>query len=57
MAPTDDIRSIWSENNRRAFAGEKVEGEVTVHVNGAKRWIYNVVTPIREGSRVYASWA
>lgn len=53
MAPTDDIRSIWSENNRRAFAGEKVEGEVTVHVNGAKRWIYNVVTPIREGSRVY----
>ena len=35
--------AIWRENNRRAFAGEKVEGEVELTVNGEPRSAYNVV--------------
>jgi PAS domain S-box-containing protein len=44
---------IWLENNRRAFAGEKVEGEVVLHVHGEERFIYNVLAPIRGEQETY----
>ena len=40
--------AIYVENNRRAFAGEKVEGEVTLSLGGEERFYYNVVAPIRD---------
>ncbi len=45
--------ALWLENNRRAFAGEKVEGEVVLDVQGEQRFYYNVIAPIRDGARIY----
>lgn len=41
-----DILNIWLDNNRRAFAGETVKGEIEVVVEGEKRYMYNVISPI-----------
>lgn len=38
--------AVWQENNRRAFAGEKVETEVTTTVNGEERSSLTVLAPI-----------
>ena len=45
--------TIWLDNNRRAFAGEKVEGEVTLSLGGEERFYYNVVAPIRDGGTLH----
>jgi PAS domain S-box-containing protein len=45
--------AIWLENNRRAFAGEKVEGEVTLSLAGEERFYYNVIVPISDGTELY----
>lgn len=45
--------AVWLENNRRAFAGERVEGEVTLNLTGEKRDYYNVLAPIRDGNQLY----
>jgi PAS domain S-box-containing protein len=44
--------AIYLENNRRAFAGEKVEGEVTLSLGGEERSYYNIVAPIRDGEEL-----
>lgn len=44
---------VWLDSNRRAFAGERVEGEVEVTVRGQKRHYYNVLTPVRDGNEIY----
>jgi PAS domain S-box-containing protein len=44
--------SLWLDNNRRAFAGEKVEGEVAFPVRGESRSFYNVIAPIQDGDRI-----
>ena len=41
--------AIWQENNRRALAGEVVQGEVEYVVAGEKRTFYNSVSPFRVG--------
>ena len=51
-AGTAENLSIWLANNRRAFAGEKVEEEVELTVQGEKRFSYNVIAPIREDDRI-----
>jgi PAS domain S-box-containing protein len=53
LAPTEDVRALWVDNNRRAFAGEKVEDMVTVTVKGEERIVYQVITPIRDEMRSY----
>ncbi len=53
MAPTAEVCALWLDNNRRAFAGERVEEEMAYAVQGKKRWVYNVLTPIRDGSQFY----
>ena len=45
--------AIYQDNNRRAFAGEKVEGEVTLSLDGEERFYYNVVAPIRDGGTLH----
>lgn len=51
---TDDItRQLWLDNNRRAFAGERVEGEVEARVRGEARHLYNIISPIRVDDTVY----
>ena len=43
---------LWRENNRRAFAGEKVEEEVTLTIKGEKRYYYNVIAPIIDAGQI-----
>jgi PAS domain S-box-containing protein len=53
MAPDAAVRAMWLENNRRAFAGEKVESEAEVTIRGEQRVVYQVVSPIRDASHFY----
>ena len=52
VAGTEENISLWLENNRRAFAGEKIEGEVELAVKGEKRFSHNVIAPIREDGQI-----
>ncbi len=45
-AGNEETLVLWEENNRRAFAGEKVEGDVTLTLNGETRYYHNVIAPI-----------
>ena len=45
--------ALWLENNRRAFAGERVEAEIVLDVHGEKRSYYNVIAPIRDDGQTY----
>jgi len=45
--------AIWLDNNRRAFAGEQVEGEVTLSIVDEERSYYNVIVPIRDGEELH----
>ncbi len=51
-APDEHTRRLWADNNRRAFAGEKVEGEIEAHIGGAACHYDNVVTPIRDDGEI-----
>ena len=51
-APDDYTRRLWLDNNRRAFAGERVEGEVEARVGDKTLHYYNVITPIRDGDEI-----
>ena len=53
FAPDECTRQLWLDNNRRAFAGERVEGEVESHIRGETRRYYNIITPIRDGDSSY----
>jgi len=43
----NDILTKWHDNNRRAFAGEVVKGEVEYTVNGGDCFFYNIIAPIK----------
>ncbi len=49
VAPNEHDLAVWLENNRRAFAGERVEGEVEFTVQGQQRHFFNILAPIRHG--------
>jgi len=51
-APDEATLQLWLENNRRAFAGERVEGEVEAHVGGETRAYYNIISPIWDDGKV-----
>jgi len=53
VCPNEHDLAIWLDNNRRAFAGEKVEGEVTLSLGGEERFYYNIIAPIRDGEELY----
>ena len=46
-AGTEENLVLWRENNRRAFAGERVEEEAVATIKGEKRYLHNVIAPIR----------
>ena len=43
----NETLSMWLENNRRAFSGETVRGEVEFNRGGGKKYYHNIVSPIR----------
>jgi PAS domain S-box-containing protein len=53
VCPNEHDLAIWLDNNRRAFAGEKVEGEVSLSLGGEERFYYNVIAPISDGTEFY----
>jgi PAS domain S-box-containing protein len=53
VCPNKEDLAIWLDNNRRAFAGEKVEGEVSLMLTGEKRFYYNIIAPIRDGKALH----
>lgn len=52
-APDAATLKFWQANNRRAMAGEKVEGEYERTEDGQTRYMYNLVAPIRQGDKFY----
>jgi len=52
VAPNPETRALWVENNRRAFAGEVVEGEVEYSLGDRSYQSYNIIAPVRDGDRV-----
>ncbi len=52
VAGSEENLALWRENNRRAFAGENVEEEVTLTIKGEKRYYHNVITPIIDAGRI-----
>lgn len=51
IAVPADTRAMWERNNRRAFAGEIVRGEVLLDVGGQRRFFHNVIAPVRVGEK------
>ncbi|MGA3115424.1 MAG: PAS domain S-box protein [Syntrophobacteraceae bacterium] len=52
ICPNESILSIWQDNNRRAFAGEVVKGEVLFVFGNEERYFYNLVAPIHDRDRI-----
>jgi PAS domain S-box-containing protein len=52
VAVSEKVLSLWLDNNRRAMAGERVEGEVEAHVGDRTYHFYNVIAPIRDGDAI-----
>jgi PAS domain S-box-containing protein len=52
IAPDEATRQAWTEHNRRAFAGERVDDEAHVKCRGKWCHLRNVVVPIRQSGRV-----
>ena len=46
------VVQLWEENNKRAFGGELVTGEIQYHDGAKSRHVYNIVTPIRQDGAV-----
>jgi PAS domain S-box-containing protein len=52
ICPDDCTWALWDANNRRAFAGEVVEGEVAFESPAGTRHCYNIISPIRDGDEI-----
>ena len=48
----DTTLSSWLENNRRAFAGETVRGEIELSLGGKKQYFHNIVSPIYDSEQI-----
>jgi PAS domain S-box-containing protein len=53
VCPNQHDLAIWLDNNRRAFAGEQVEGEVSLTLGGEERLYHNIIAPIRDGKNFH----
>ena len=51
VCPNESVLSVWRDNNRRAFGGEVVKGEVKFVFGNEERYFYNVVSPIHAADR------
>jgi PAS domain S-box-containing protein len=52
VAPDEETRATWKENNTRAFRGEIVKGEVEYSVRGKQGYYYNIIAPVRDGDQI-----
>jgi len=52
VCPDEATLALWRSNNRRAFAGEVVRGEVQMAPQGKPGHYYNIVSPIRSGDEI-----
>jgi two-component system cell cycle sensor histidine kinase/response regulator CckA len=52
VANDKNTLDIWLDNNRRAFAGEIVKGEISAMIGGEKRYLYNIISPILNRGQV-----
>jgi PAS domain S-box-containing protein len=50
VAPSAEVRALWQDNNRRAFAGEVVRGEVDYVRDGVQRHFLNLLSPVSDGT-------
>ncbi|UCC20001.1 MAG: PAS domain S-box protein [Promethearchaeota archaeon] len=46
VANNEDTLKIWETNNKRAFSGETVTGEVSFELNGEVHYFYNIISPV-----------
>jgi len=47
-----DVAAVWQANDRRAYAGEVIEGDVEYAYDGEKHFYHNVVAPFRVDGEV-----
>jgi len=47
-----EVIDRWLRNNRRAFAGEIVQGEVDYSFDGELRHVYNIIAPCHVGDKI-----
>ncbi|MGD9057485.1 MAG: PAS domain S-box protein [Desulfobacterales bacterium] len=47
-----DTKKLWLENNRRAFSGETVKGEVQYAANDQAGFYFNIISPIKDKGRI-----
>ena len=52
ICPSESLLSVWRENNRLAFAGEMVSGEIKYFTGNKERSFYSVVVPIRDADKI-----
>ena len=52
LGVSEEILSIWQENNRRAFSGEMVSGEVRLSLPDGERVFHNSIIPIRDSGKI-----
>lgn len=49
----EEVLSLWLKNNRRAFAGQTVRGEVELEVPGrGRKNFFNIIGPIRDCGKI-----
>ena len=54
VAVGKNAKDSWLENNRRAFSGETVTGEVAhERLNGEKNYFYIIISPIRAKEEIF----
>lgn len=46
------VVALWQRNNRRAYAGKVVRGEVAYDQGGRRRWYYQIIAPFRVGRKI-----
>ena len=44
--------ALWLDNNRRAFSGEIVRGEVSFKHKGKELWLHNIIAPVYDSGEV-----
>ncbi|MBN1522722.1 MAG: PAS domain S-box protein [Candidatus Aureabacteria bacterium] len=52
ICPDPDILQIWQSNNKKAFSGETVKGEVAFNIRGEERFYFNIISPVYQGDVV-----
>jgi PAS domain S-box-containing protein len=48
----EDNLTLWLNNNRRAFTGEVIRGEVELKIEGEKSYYYNILAPVTDGDQI-----